>query len=793
MPIQSQQYHHHPKRKTHIRNEEAGENDGLRTKQTTMHQLLRQLQTGSTKVVETPKGRRLVFRPLQSSDVFAPDDGPSPSFHAASPVGGGYKHYQRHQQQPQSKTIIHHEVPGHNQQQHHAAASGPDAVAQAHLPRALREVLFGSGPEEEAAPSPLLKLLESAKLPSKKTDATALKEMLGIPPAASSATMTATTAGVKTASPTHERPPSGSGVQWLFDAVERATSAVMQQGNASWGPASTYGSNSAAAAAAALTSPWDFGLPEDMIDDEVLFRREELRRRRNPRYLARTRRLHDLHIVLPLCVPNGTIVVEDPMGANYYRFDAETHKHQVGAHILFGKGVPPGSPPDGAGAIEADATAITDLEHMKPVCDVWASFLHVRLGTIYNLAEDQVVEVVNRFKSAFDRDLCYFYVPITMDCRGLYPSTDDMISQRAGKAARRAFRDTNTADNTKGGGAERYETRGTPATENDIKRLRMLRRYLKRFAMGLATDLGFNYPHGGDAVMPTPCVELHDNCRTSTLQKGSLRIIVREWSSLNDPEIFKKVWHGRLASSEIHHGVADDVWAKLLEDKDIPSARTVLGEIRLEYNHLRMVDPRWPDELVLGRRIADYCPHVEIPGPATTAARFVFCSRVRKPPVQYAYAHETGEDPRAMALNSRLASLYKVHLQQHPNAGSMAIKAASPPLPKVVDGQTETTTTTTTTDGAPAPGDLSAPQQDGAPPPGAVVDGTDLPAPLQKLVASSTERHPQPTTSAAAPCKFFLRGGCARADRCFFLHPADPSLESQVDVRSIMPKHPQFF
>lgn len=64
------------------------------------------------------------------------------------------------------------------------------------------------------------------------------------------------------------------------------------------------------------------------------------------------------------------------------------------------------------------------------------------------------------------------------------------------------------------------------------------------------------------------------------------------------------------------------------------------------------VDPRWTDELVPGRRLADSIPDSETPGPEETQARFVFCSRVPKPNIVYAYADNDSLDPRDLALVS---------------------------------------------------------------------------------------------------------------------------------------------
>lgn len=159
------------------------------------------------------------------------------------------------------------------------------------------------------------------------------------------------------------------------------------------------------------------------------------------------------------------------------------------------------------------------------MCDVWASFLHVRLGTIYNLTASHMLIITDLFKRSFDNDLCKFYVPISMDCRGVHPSSDELISQRAARPSQ-LIRDARDGRKSV---SERYETHAFPTSENDVKRLRMLRRHIRKFALSLIKDLGFegertfrdneSTEHPMQMAMrmaneqPRPCIELHDNCR----------------------------------------------------------------------------------------------------------------------------------------------------------------------------------------------------------------------------------------------------------------------------------------
>lgn len=326
--------------------------------------------------------------------------------------------------------------------------------------------------------------------------------------------------------------------------------------------------------------PWLFSHEEH---DESLFRQVELLKRKNPRYLQRTRNLYDIHIVLPISVASGKIVVDDPLGANYYAFDAE---HE-GTQFLFGKGLAPpcseqksssffssetsdiasnfmiqndvmtgckkektlpigsfpinkdtemGSPSGKGDTTENDKSidshrTVGTTGSSASACDVWASFLHIRLGTLYNLTYNEVVTAVDRFRRSFDPDLCFFHVPVALDCCGIYPSSDEALSQRT---ARRGYYKDNQDPVRK---AERYETHAFASTDNDVKRLLMLCRHVKFFAHHLLYDLKYNriepmvpvtlpaamlagahvpprtWFRVAEYLQPTPCVELHNNAR----------------------------------------------------------------------------------------------------------------------------------------------------------------------------------------------------------------------------------------------------------------------------------------
>lgn len=266
-------------------------------------------------------------------------------------------------------------------------------------------------------------------------------------------------------------PPRKKGIQWLFQAARQQEEKI---GNILVTTPNYNTYNSSSLMTGYHYDPWDFNTIEDNTDDPCLFTSVELAKRRIPSYRADAAKLHDLHIVLPVVCPQGKIIVENPQGANFY-YDLTDR----GPYILFGRGVA-----DTNGSATNESNNNTPTSTIKPVCDVWASFLNIRLGSIYNLTTEQVGLVSDLFRTAFDKDLCRFYVPIAIDCRGVYPSEDLSISQRASRPSVEGQIFT--------GPKERYETRAVPVTENDLKRLRMIRRHVRKLALKLIHEYQFN-------------------------------------------------------------------------------------------------------------------------------------------------------------------------------------------------------------------------------------------------------------------------------------------------------------
>eukprot|EP01056_Protomagalhaensia_sp_Gyna25_P005605 Protomagalhaensia_sp_Gyna_25__5604@NODE_775_length_2646_cov_46_193326_g608_i0_p1_GENE_NODE_775_length_2646_cov_46_193326_g608_i0NODE_775_length_2646_cov_46_193326_g608_i0_p1_ORF_typecomplete_len766_score132_80zfCCCH/PF00642_24/7_3e03zfCCCH/PF00642_24/8_4e06zf_CCCH_4/PF18345_1/9_4e02zf_CCCH_4/PF18345_1/0_00018zfCCCH_4/PF18044_1/8_2e02zfCCCH_4/PF18044_1/0_00046Torus/PF16131_5/1_8e04Torus/PF16131_5/0_0042zfCCCH_3/PF15663_5/0_0079zfCCCH_2/PF14608_6/1_8e04zfCCCH_2/PF14608_6/0_15_NODE_775_length_2646_ len=568
------------------------------------------------------------------------------------------------------------------------------------------------------------------------------------------------------------------------------------------------------------------------------------------------RGFYDLNIVMPLIIPGAEIRVLNADGENYYNLA----QSNPGAHLLFGREtrIKPATTAAATGGKE-DAPLETDDEHfaVQPptdsvpypaVCDVWATFLNAQLGTIRNCRANQVVEICQLFNAAFSGDeFSQFMVPITVDCRGIYPVPRPRQTDQS---------------------FERYETRGVFLTENDRRRFRIIRRRLKKFVLMLWDKYGVQCEgHKFD-------VALGDNCRSTP--NDAIHIEIRRYGALSHPQLLKHIWNtnpsGTSKGLDLH---------PVIELPDLPpipaQARVVLNEVRLEMTHARMVDPRWPHQWVLARRMP------AIPASSSkrpVMARYVFCSRVEMPKVVYEFSN-----PKKALLKSRFSPLYlladvsrkdmlatleekqKQQQQEEDNKPKLSAAAtpfyplsavlnqlgvragdstdplsATDPLGAAALGLTKISnalgTTNSVTMGAThgvgnnslaasLPNQLSntignpigskipsawerlltsatiAGVVDGASGPGyKSADPADdpfarlSPFNMASLLSPGTRESPvlrntPPITEE--PCKFYRAGVCARGDACYFLHPADPQLEIRTDIRHLSPANPIFF
>lgn len=378
------------------------------------------------------------------------------------------------------------------------------------------------------------------------------------------------------------------------------------------------------------------------VDDETVFYRSHKLEPSAEQHGVRG--FYDLNIVMPLIIPAAEIRVLNADGENYYNL---AHSNP-GAHLLFGREtrIKPNSNTGGDPHNKETAQSTSSDEKVEvletddenfpvqppteampypAVCDVWATFLNAHLGTIRNCRGNQIVEICELFNSAFANDeFTQFLVPITVDCRGIYPVPKTASASQS-----------NSKQNF-----ERYETRGVFLTENDRRRFRIIRRRLKKFVLMLWDK------YGVQSDGPKFDVALGDNCRSTP--NDTIHIEIRRYGALSHPQLLKHIWKNPNGGSK---GLDFHPVLELPGLPPIPAqARVNLNEVRLEMTHARMVDPRWPNQWVLARRM----PAV----PASTTrrpvmARYVFCSRVEMPRVAYEFNH-----PKKALLKSRFSPLY---------------------------------------------------------------------------------------------------------------------------------------
>lgn len=351
--------------------------------------------------------------------------------------------------------------------------------------------------------------------------------------------------------------------------------------------------------------------------------------RANPKSLNRKPKecpqTHDLILCMPLSIPDGKIRVTKDAGDNFYDFPDEN----LNSQLLF--------------------------SNTKGVCDVWASFLQVRLGMVHNVATQDIVRVVEGFNDIMSETGSEWGGPteplgaIEMQCVGLFETALPDISQDyTGTKHPATF----------------CETHGK-LQDAGKEVLKKIRRKIKRFALSLTLE--FNLPMANvhfplrmehiknsqkeaiaDAldVKEIPSAGLRDDsmrillhamstgqlpkkipepirtrilerctwpdtepdapdwAQVAAVRRGSiegvmkidlqdfirdaekdLRVLIREWSELSEPELITIL---RCANNK----------------ESIVVPRVFMGEVRMEHTTKKMMDPRWKGGFVLTRQMA---------------------------------------------------------------------------------------------------------------------------------------------------------------------------------------------
>eukprot|EP00917_Polyrhabdina_sp_WS-2016_P008465 GHVP01018998.1.p1 GENE.GHVP01018998.1~~GHVP01018998.1.p1 ORF type:complete len:386 (+),score=59.28 GHVP01018998.1:21-1178(+) len=305
-------------------------------------------------------------------------------------------------------------------------------------------------------------------------------------------------------------------------------------------------------------------LRNDLYLHKETTRRKEIFHRRQ----IKENSLCDLHIVLPLDINNATILVENSQGANFNTFD-DSHTN---AALLFAGGCEAslklnqdstgnsfeGKAASGPSSPKHDNGADKSISQKQPanlrhpsVCDIWASFLNVRLGTIFNVPK----EIIEKVVSLFNNEIMTKKIPsITFKFDGIVKEKKERSSDFT------------------------YCTIGLPDSPVDLVNFKNLRKMLEKFAERLMIDFGefgADFAHPSNAASPSNLaaaigmpagsqvhittdllyyysreqklmgamydpvprlrVELHENLRSSETE-GRITVPVREWSPVEDPK-----------------------------------------------------------------------------------------------------------------------------------------------------------------------------------------------------------------------------------------------------------------
>eukprot|EP00915_Cephaloidophora_sp_WS-2016_P005435 GHVH01007205.1.p1 GENE.GHVH01007205.1~~GHVH01007205.1.p1 ORF type:complete len:725 (+),score=67.74 GHVH01007205.1:311-2485(+) len=348
--------------------------------------------------------------------------------------------------------------------------------------------------------------------------------------------------------------------------------------------------------------------------DRVLYTRSETARRvASEEYnVVCKARAFDLTISMPIQVPYGTIACDVLSGEHYYGIMGVNGTSEHSDHALFGRGVSASKTmsqreakedPEGADKIP-DFTA----SHFPCACDVWSSFLTIKLGVIYNVRQDQFRIVGENVKNWFSS--INFERPIEFIANGVYATNSSVGLIQSPPSRSRGIK---------------YVTHLRPKTSNDVAKFIQVRQKIKSFA----SQLGFHF--GGAANNPTYLgssttgeyqpligVELDANLSSERIKNGLIQVEVRSYDSDDLPESFAAdIWKSDGRQPPLYTNAT----------KDHILSKVEATEIRLEHDRGHVVDPRWPRELIIARRIASHdAPGKEAVVRPEHYARHVFCT-----------------------------------------------------------------------------------------------------------------------------------------------------------------------
>jgi len=329
--------------------------------------------------------------------------------------------------------------------------------------------------------------------------------------------------------------------------------------------------------------------------DRILYTRSEIARRVNCeeyRLMCKDKTF-DLNITMPIQIPYGNVVVDVNSGEHYYGIVGEKSSadHPHSDHTLFGRGLPDVrtqsyKDPEGVDVDVPDFTA----SHHPSACDMWSSFLQIKLGVVYNVRQEQMRIVVEALKMSLSG--AQFDKPIEFTANGIYGNGHDGVL----KSPPRLSKDV------------KYVTHLKPKTALDQERYIMIRQRIKMFAKSLGFHFGGSLGganlNGIVDCQPLICVELDTNLTHQRITNGLIQCPIRSYHTRGDSDMSAVLKNLIWTPVNTDSGQEDLIYKNATKDHILSKVES--SEIRLEHDRGYGVDPRWPRDLIIARKIASH-------------------------------------------------------------------------------------------------------------------------------------------------------------------------------------------